>query len=78
MKALMIAVAAVAALSACGESSQELGAKRVKSDRPAYQGGDAQFTAGQWKAGEREAWEQQLRTRSQGQNEYSRSPAAPK
>ena len=70
------AVAALAGLSACGEPSQELGARKVKSDRAAFTGGDAQYTASGWSAGERASWEQQLRSRAQGQNEYSRSPAA--
>ncbi|WP_307189714.1 hypothetical protein [Azohydromonas lata] len=76
----MLALAAAAmALSACGERSQELGAKHVKSDKPAFSGGDAQFTAAGWNAGDRAAWEQQIRTRGQGQNEYSRSaPTAPR
>ena len=75
---ILLIAAAVAALAACGERPQELGAKKVRSDRAAYTGGDAQFTAPGWSAGERASWEQQIRTRGQGQNEYSRSaPAAP-
>jgi hypothetical protein len=73
---LILLVAALAALAACGERSQELGARQVKSDKPAFQGGDAPFTAPGWSAGERASWEQQLRARAQGQNEYARSPAA--
>ena len=42
--AVATAAAAAAALSACGERSQELGAKHVQSDKPAFSGGDAQFT----------------------------------
>jgi hypothetical protein len=72
---IVAAVAALAGLSACGERSQELGAKKVRSDRAAYTGGDAQFTAPGWSAGERASWEQQIRTRGQGQNEYARSAA---
>ena len=72
------AAALVAGLAACGERSQELGAKHVRSDKPAFSGGDAQFTASGWNAGDRASWEQQIRSRGQGQNEYSRSaPAAP-
>ena len=75
---ILIAAASVAlaGLSACSERSQELGAKAVKSDQPAFQGGDARFNAQGWHAGEHAGWEQQLRTRAQGQNEYSRAPAA--
>jgi hypothetical protein len=70
------AAAALSALGACGERSQELGAKHVKSDTPAYTGGQAAYNAAGWNAGERASWEQQIRTRGQGQNEYSRSAAA--
>jgi hypothetical protein len=76
----LIAAAAVAlaGLAACGERPQELGARHVKSDKPAFSGGDAQFTAAGWSAGDHASWEQQIRSRGQGQNEYSRSaPAAP-
>ncbi|NML14039.1 hypothetical protein [Azohydromonas caseinilytica] len=72
---ILIAAASVA-LGACGERSQALDVKVVKSDQPAFQGGDARFSAQGWAAGERAGWEQQLRTRAQGQNEYSRAPAA--
>ena len=75
---IVAAAAALSTLAACGEHSQELGAKRVRSDKPAFSGGDAQFTAAGWSAGDRTGWEQQIRTRGQGQNEYSRSaPTAP-
>lgn len=73
---IVAAAAALSALGACGERSQELGAKHVKSDTPAYTGGQAAYNAAGWNAGERASWEQQIRTRAQGQNEYSRSPAA--
>ena len=72
------AAAALSGLAACGDRPQELGAKHVKADKPAHAGGDAQFTAAGWSAGDRAGWEQQIRTRGQGQNEYSRSaPTAP-
>lgn len=74
---LLGAAAAVLALSACGDRPQVLAKESRKSDRAAYTGGDAQFTARGWAPGEREAWEQQIRTRNQGQNEYSRSAPAP-
>ena len=78
LRFILAVAAAAVALSACGERSQDLGAKRVKSDKPAFSGGDAQHAAAGWSAGDRASWEQQLRTRGQGQNEYSRSaPAAP-
>ena len=73
--ALLLLGAAVA-LAACGEKTS--GAVK-KSDVPAYQGstGQAAYTANGWKAGDASAWDQQLRNRTQGQNEYSRAPTKP-
>jgi hypothetical protein len=67
---------AVLALPACGEKTSG-GVK--KSDIPAYEGskGVSAYSASGWKAGDQTAWEQQLRNRTQGQNEYSRAPAQP-
>lgn len=63
---------ALATLCACGEKPQTMGGTRA--DTPAYTGtGSASFTAPGWKAGDKTAWEQQLKTRQQGgQNDYSR------
>jgi hypothetical protein len=50
-----------------------------KSDAPAWQGttGASAYAADGWKAGDRAAWEQQLRSRNQGQNEYARTTTQP-
>lgn len=63
-------------LAACGEKTA--GAAK-KSDVPAYQGstGASAYVADGWKAGDQAAWEQQLRNRMQGQNEYARTPTKP-
>ena len=73
--ALLLCGAAIA-LAACGEKTA--GAVK-KSDVPAFQGstGASAYSASGWKAGDQSAWDQQLRARSQGQNEYSRAPAQP-
>jgi hypothetical protein len=73
--ALLLSCAALA-LVACGEKTA--GAVK-KSDAPAFQGstGASAYVANGWKAGDQSAWEQQLRTRTQGQNEYARSPTQP-
>jgi hypothetical protein len=73
--ALVLCGAAIA-LVACGEKTS--GAAK-KSDVPAFQGstGASAYVADGWKAGDRAAWEQQLRNRTQGQNEYSRAPSKP-
>lgn len=63
------------ALTACGEKTA--GAVK-KSDVPAFQGsaGASAYVDSGWKAGDQTSWEQHLRTRMQGQNEYARAPAA--
>jgi hypothetical protein len=60
-----------AAMAACSESPQTLGAPR--SDTPAFGGGAPVFNAPGWKPGDKAAWEQQLRARGQAtQNENVR------
>jgi len=75
MRAALLLCCAALALAACGEKTA--GAAK-KSDVPAFQGstGQSAYLANGWKAGDRTAWEQQLRNRAQGQNEYTRAPAA--
>lgn len=74
MMRLAITAAALLALAACGEKPQT--AAGVKSDAPAFQGVQgpgSSYNAPGWKAGDKTAWEQQLKTRLQnGQNEYNR------
>ena len=70
-------VAVAALLSACAEKPQSA-ATRQHDGKPwqgvvAGQSPDAGF-----KAGDKVAWEEQLRNRTQrGQNEYTRAPAKP-
>ncbi|HQR98667.1 MAG: hypothetical protein Q7K57_27895 [Burkholderiaceae bacterium] len=71
MMRLALLTAAVMALAACGDKPQSAGG--VKSDTAAFQGTGNAFNAPGWKAGDKTAWEQQLKTRAQaGQNEYNR------
>jgi hypothetical protein len=68
MRALIVTTA-VLLLAACGEKPQV--AATGRTDTTPYQGtGVAAFTAAGWKAGDKAAWEQQLKTRTQGQNDY--------
>lgn len=63
------------ALSGCGESSQALDAgSGIKAGPAAYVGvGNSPFAESGWKAGDKAAWEQQLKSRAQyGQNDYTR------
>jgi len=72
----LVLCGAALALAACGEKTA--GAVK-KSDVPAFQGstGASAYAADGWKAGDQASWEQQMRTRNQGQNEYARVPAQP-
>lgn len=70
----IVVVAAMAALlSACGEKPQTAATK--KSDGKPWEGAQNSFVAQGWKAGDQGSWDAQMRTRAQGQNEYSRSSA---
>lgn len=60
-------------LSACGESPQGEHPSRA-SDRPAWDAAQSGYTAPGYQRGDRAAWELQLNTRAQNQNEYSRQP----
>lgn len=76
MKRPITLLAAAALLAACSEKPQL--AATGKADARPWEGANPAYQAAGWKAGDATAWEQQLRQRAQGQNEYSRSPAAPK
>ena len=67
------ALAAVAALAACGEKPQTL-QSGVKVDAPGLPGHrPARTPSPGWKQGDKASWEQQLKTRTQqGQNEYTK------
>ncbi|MDP1901935.1 MAG: hypothetical protein Q8K96_16000 [Rubrivivax sp.] len=68
-------VAAAAALClglvACGEKPQTV--SRPKAIAPAYSGPASAYTAAGWKPGDEASWKEQLRTRAQAQDEYSRA-----
>ena len=68
------ALISVAALTACGDKAQEL-AGQPRQDAAPYTGTGVQvFTTSDWKAGDKNSWAQQLKTRAQyGQNDHSRS-----
>jgi hypothetical protein len=73
MKKSFLILGCAVVLAACGDKPQEF-TGGVKQDAAAYKGtGVAPFTSPDWKAGDRNSWEQQLKTRAQyGQNDYSR------
>ncbi|ARP93152.1 hypothetical protein [Bordetella genomosp. 13] len=68
----LLIVAAVLALSACTEPSQEL-QHSGNVGKPYYDGTGSNFMAPGWKPGDKNSWQQELKTRNQrGQNEYTR------
>ena len=71
---LAIALTVAVGLTACGDKAQEL-AGQPKLDAAPYTGtGVKVFTESDWKAGDKNSWDQQLKTRAQyGQNDHSRS-----
>ena len=70
----LAAAVALAALTACGEKPQT--GAGIRSDAPPYAGTGSNFTQPGWKAGDKAAWESQLKARQlYGQNEYTRTKA---
>ena len=65
---LYFGLAAVFVLAACGEKPQSASAH--KADEPAWVAIQGNSIAPGWKVGDRASWEEQLRNRAQGQNEY--------
>lgn len=77
MKPIQRAVVVVVStlwLSACTEAPQQAGTTSKSVDQPAWQGSSPGYAAAGFQHGDRAAWEQQLRSRAQNQNEYSRAP----
>jgi hypothetical protein len=68
---LMAILAAAAGLSACGEKPQTL-QSGVKVDAQAFQGTGMPYAVPGWKQGDKTSWEQQVKTRTQTQNEYTK------
>ena len=68
--AVGVMAAAVLGLTGCGEKPQTVVAK--KSDTQAWQATGSAFVAGGWKEGDHASWEEQLRNRAQGQNDYAK------
>jgi hypothetical protein len=70
--ALILAVGAIA-LAGCADKEQT--ATGYKSDAAPFNGTNRPFVAAGWKPGDRNSWEQHLKTRAQqGQNDYAKTP----
>ena len=67
--------AATLVLAGCGEQAQTASAR--KSDGKPWDSTSGAYMAEGWKAGDKTAWEQQMRQRAQAQNEYARTSAQP-
>ena len=68
------AVAAAAALAACGDRTQTL-KSGVITDTASFQGTGKAYAVQGWKQGDKASWEQQVKTRTQNtQNEYTKVP----
>jgi hypothetical protein len=76
MRGCGLAIAALmgaAVLVGCGEKPQTLDAKAKGPDAaPWAASASSPFYAADWKGGDKAAWEAQIRTRNQGQNDYAR------
>jgi len=70
----LLCMVALLALQGCAETSQKLGGKHG-SDTNVWSVSEAAnpaFVAPGWKAGDKAAWEAQIRQRNQAQNDYWR------
>jgi hypothetical protein len=75
--ALLMAAAVAVPLAGCGEKAQTAAGK--KSDAKGWEGTQATHSAEGYKAGDKAAWEAQLKARAErGQNEYARTTTAAK
>ena len=76
MRVFALAALAALTLSACGEKSQDLSkgpaGTTVTRDTRSYDGDGGKYAINTFKRGDKTAWETQMRTRIQGQDEYSR------
>ena len=70
----MFILAASLLLAACGEKPQTAGHAAAEQ---AWRGPATAYTAAGWQVGDETSWQAQMRRRSQGQNEYSRSGSPP-
>jgi uncharacterized protein YceK len=68
---LLLISASLIALAGCGEFDQSTAASNsYPNDTPPWQGAKNSYMEPNWTAGDKASWENQLRTRSQAQNEY--------
>ena len=68
--AVCVVTGSMLALTACAEKPQQAATR--KPDTQAWQASGSAYRADGWKEGDRSSWEEQLRTRAQGQNDYAK------
>ena len=72
MRTLVVSMALGLVLAACGEREQTIASSSGrKADSPSWQSDSTAFAAPGYKPGDKAAWEQQLRTRAQSQNDFA-------
>lgn len=78
--AMLMATAVAVPLAGCGEKPQTAGqASTKRADSKAWEAVQSAHVAPGYKAGDKTAWEAQLKSRTErGQNEYTRTVAAAK
>lgn len=68
-------ILALGAMALAGCADKEQTATGYKSDAAPFNGTNRPFVASGWKPGDRNSWEQHLKTRAQnGQNDYAKTP----
>ena len=75
VRTLVFGAAMALALAGCGDKAQTLDASAKKPDAQPWAVSDSAtpaFAAAGWKAGDKTAWEEQIRKRNQAQNDYVR------
>lgn len=73
IRSLVMGIAAVFVLAACGEKPQTASAATKKADGKPWEASAGANLAPGWKGGDQAAWEEQIRARAQAQNEYLRA-----
>jgi len=74
VKRVLLLAGAALLLAACTEKPQTVGRK---ADGKAWEINEKGYMAPGWQGGDSTAWNNQIRARSQGQNEYARATSQP-
>ena len=72
-EAAVLAAVWALGLSACSDKRDTTAAAKKLDDSPVAGAQQAGYTASGWKVGDATSWEEHMRTRAQGQNEYTKT-----